>query len=47
MLLMTFAVQAQTFVSTTPGSRNVLVEEYTGVSCQYCPLGHKAVDFTL
>ena len=25
MLLMTFALQAQTFVSTTPGSRNVLV----------------------
>ena len=34
-------------MSTTPGNRNVLIEEYTGVSCQYCPLGHKAIDFTL
>ena len=47
MLLTSFAVSAQTFVSTTPGNRNVLIEEYTGVSCQYCPLGHKAIDFTL
>ena len=47
MLLMTFAISAQTFVSTTPGKRNVLIEEYTGVRCQYCPMGHKATDFTL
>lgn len=47
MLLTSFAISAQTFVSTTPGNRNVLIEEYTGVSCQYCPLGHKAIDFTL
>ena len=47
MLLMTFAISAQTFVSTPPGNRNVLIEEYTGVNCQYCPLGHKATDFTL
>lgn len=47
MLLTSFAISAQTFVSTTPGNRNVLIEEYTGVSCQYCPLGHKAIDFTI
>ncbi len=38
---------AQTMVSTQPTQRNVLIEEYTGVGCQYCPLGHKATDFTL
>lgn len=38
---------AQTIVSTQPTNRNVLIEEYTGVGCQYCPLGHKATDFTL
>ena len=47
MLLMTFALSAQTFVSTAPSTRNVLIEEFTGVSCQYCPMGHKATDFTL
>ncbi len=40
-------VMGQSFVSTQPANRNVLIEEYTGVSCQYCPLGHKATDFTL
>lgn len=38
---------AQTIVSTQPTNRNVLIEEYTGVGCQYCPLGHKVTDFTL
>lgn len=30
-----------TIVSLTPSNRNVLLEEFTGVSCQYCPDGHK------
>ena len=47
MLLTTFAISAQTFVSISPSNRKVLIEEYTGVSCQYCPMGHKATDFTL
>jgi len=47
MLLATLVGSAQTFVPTTPQNRNVLIEEYTGVNCQYCPLGHKATDFTL
>lgn len=47
MLLMSVSAVAQTFVSTVPGKRNVLIEEYTGVNCQYCPLGHKATDQTL
>jgi len=32
---------AQTFVSTTPANKNVVLEEYTGTNCQYCPAGHK------
>lgn len=47
MMLTAFAASAQTFVSTQPGKRNALIEEYTGVNCQYCPLGHKATDQTL
>lgn len=35
------AVQAQTFVSTEPSKKNVVIEEYTGVNCSYCPDGHK------
>ncbi len=32
---------AQTFVSTTPANKNVVLEEYTGINCTYCPDGHK------
>lgn len=44
MMLATAVVYAQSLVSTAPQKRNALIEEYTGVGCQYCPLGHKAVD---
>lgn len=37
-----FGAMAQpTFVSTTPANKNVVLEEYTGTGCQYCPDGHK------
>lgn len=32
---------AQTFVSETPQTRKVLLEEYTGIRCANCPEGHK------
>lgn len=32
---------AQTFVSTTPANKNVVLEEYTGTNCVYCPDGHR------
>ena len=32
---------AQTFVSTTPENKNIILEEFTGISCGYCPDGHK------
>jgi hypothetical protein len=36
-----FAQITDTIVSTAPSNRNVLIEEYTGINCQYCPDGHK------
>lgn len=35
---------AQTFVSTEPTRKVVILEEYTGNRCQYCPEGHKVSD---
>ncbi|MFA7082360.1 MAG: Omp28-related outer membrane protein [Bacteroidales bacterium] len=35
------AMAQPTFVSTTPANKNVVLEEYTGKSCGYCPDGHK------
>jgi thiol-disulfide isomerase/thioredoxin len=35
-----FAGFAQTFVSTTAENRNVVLEEFTGIYCGYCPDGH-------
>lgn len=32
---------AQLPVSTTPGPKNALLEEFTGINCVYCPDGHK------
>lgn len=34
-------VNAQDFVSTSPANRNVIIEEFTGRNCGYCPDGHK------
>jgi hypothetical protein len=38
-----FSINAisQTIVSTSPSNKNVVLEEYTGILCQYCPDGHK------
>ena len=35
-----FMVNAQTFVSTTPENKKVILEEFTGISCGFCPDGH-------
>lgn len=34
-------VNAQQYVATTPTKKNVLLEEYTGNYCTYCPDGHR------
>jgi hypothetical protein len=35
-----FSTYAQTIVSTTPQNKKVILEEFTGINCQYCPSGH-------
>lgn len=39
-LLSIFLVLAQTIVSTTVENKNVVLEEFTGIHCGYCPDGH-------
>lgn len=34
-------VQAQTFVSTSPSNKTVVLEEFTGIYCTFCPDGHR------
>jgi hypothetical protein len=36
-----FNMNAQKWVSTTPENKKVVLEEYTGIHCGYCPDGHK------
>ena len=43
-VLLAASVSAQTFVDTTVQNRNVVIEEFTGVNCGYCPDGHKIVN---
>ena len=40
-LLLATTLKAQNLVSTDPYKRNVIIEEYTGVYCGYCPDGHR------
>lgn len=41
ILLFPFYLFSQTIVSTTPSKKNVVLEEFTGINCGYCPQGHK------
>ena len=41
LLAFTFSLKAQQYVSTQPSNRNVILEEFTGRGCQYCPDGHR------
>ncbi|WP_026450539.1 Omp28-related outer membrane protein [Aequorivita capsosiphonis] len=38
--LFAFASYGQTIVSTSPENQNVILEEFTGIHCVYCPDGH-------
>jgi hypothetical protein len=43
LFLMAVAIltaQSQTLVSTRPLNKNIILEEFTGIHCQYCPEGH-------
>ena len=44
LLAFTFSLKAQQYVSTEPTNRNVIIEEFTGRNCQYCPDGHRIVN---
>jgi len=49
VLLMIFGflsglLRSQTIVSTDPQNKNAIIEEFTGISCGFCPYGHKEVD---
>lgn len=39
-MLSCFGSFAQTIVSTSPQNKKVILEEFTGVNCVYCPSGH-------
>ena len=41
VLAFTFSLKAQQYVSTEPANRNVILEEFTGRGCGYCPDGHR------
>lgn len=41
---MTFIFDPNVFVNTTPQNRTILLEEFTGDNCQYCPDGHRRAD---
>ena len=41
LLACIFNIQAQSFVSTEPSNRKVILEEFTGRGCGYCPDGHR------
>ena len=38
--LFVFSLSAQNFVSTTAENKNVVLEEFTGIYCTFCPDGH-------
>jgi hypothetical protein len=38
--LFAFASFGQTIVSTSPANKKVVLEEFTGIHCVYCPQGH-------
>ena len=40
LIFTTLASYSQTFVSTTPENKNVVLEEFTGIYCTFCPDGH-------
>jgi hypothetical protein len=39
-ILLTSIAFAQTIVSTTPENKKVILEEFTGINCVFCPDGH-------
>jgi hypothetical protein len=44
LLLVSIGINAQTIVSTSTENRNVILEEFTGMYCVFCPYGHRVAD---
>lgn len=40
IIFFTSSVFSQSIVSTNPENRNAILEEFTGINCQFCPDGH-------
>jgi len=40
LFFVAFSSYSQTIVSTTPQNKKVILEEFTGINCQFCPAGH-------
>ena len=40
-------LKAQEYVSTQPQNRNVIIEEFTGRNCGYCPDGHRIANLIM
>ena len=37
-------LNAQELVITAPQLKNIILEEYTGINCPYCPYGHQVAE---
>lgn len=44
LFFITTALFAQTIVSTSPENRNIILEEFTGIYCGFCPDGHSVAN---
>ncbi|MCR9182044.1 MAG: T9SS type A sorting domain-containing protein [Flavobacteriaceae bacterium] len=40
LLFVAFPLFSQTIVNTDPENRKAILEEFTGINCQFCPQGH-------
>ena len=40
LFMITLVMHCQTIVSTSPENKKVVLEEFTGISCGWCPDGH-------
>lgn len=44
IVAMFLQINAQDIVVTSPQLKNVILEEYTGINCPYCPYGHEVAE---
>lgn len=44
LMCINITLHAQQYVSTTPSNRNVIIEEFSGISCSWCPEGQRVAN---